>query len=52
MSSARRRVVERTGSWRNRFRKLLIRFEKRVENYRGLVHLTRCLIVYRLTVLG
>ncbi|MHB8730352.1 MAG: transposase [bacterium] len=49
---ARRWVVERTGSWHNRFRKLLIRFEKRVTNYLGLVHLACCLIVYRLTVLG
>jgi len=49
---ARRWVVERTGSWHNRFRKLLIRFEKRVENYLGLVHLACCLIIYRLTVLG
>jgi putative transposase len=49
---ARRWVVERTGSWHNRFRKLLTRFEKRVENYLGLVHLACCLIVYRLTLLG
>ncbi len=49
---ARRWVVERTGSWHNRFRKLFIRFEKRVTNYLGLVHLACCLIVYRLTVLG
>jgi len=49
---ARRWVVERTGSWHNRFRKLLTRFEKRVENYLGLVHLACCLIVYRLTILG
>lgn len=49
---ARRWVVERTGSWHNRFRKLLIRFEKHVENYLGLVHFACCLIVYRLTVLG
>ncbi len=49
---ARRWVVERTGAWHNRFRKLLIRFEKRMENYRGLVHLACALIVYRLTVLG
>ena len=49
---ARRWVVERTGSWHNRFRKLLIRFEKRMENYRGLVHFACALIVYRLTVLG
>jgi len=44
-------VVERTGAWHNRFRKLLIRFEKRVENYRGLMHFACALIVYRLTVL-
>ncbi len=49
---ARRWVVERTGAWHNRFRKLLIRFEKRMENYRGLVHFACALIVYRLTVLG
>lgn len=48
----RRWVVERTASWHNRFRKLLIRFEKRMENYLGLVHLACCLIVYRLMVLG
>ena len=29
---ARRRVVERTHSWMNRFRRLLIRWEKRIEN--------------------
>jgi len=40
------------GAWHNRFRKLLIRFEKRMENYRGLVHFACALIVYRLTVLG
>jgi putative transposase len=49
---ARRWVVERTASWHNRFRKLLVRFEKRGENYLGLVHLACCLIIYRLTVLG
>ncbi len=49
---ARRWVVERTGAWHNRFRKLLVRYEKHVNNYLGLVHLACCLIVYRLTVLG
>jgi len=49
---ARRWVVERTGSWHNRFRKLLIRWEKKARNYLALVHLACCLIVYRLTVLG
>jgi transposase len=51
-SGSRRWVVERTGAWHNRFRKLLIRYEKRMENYRGLVHFACSLIVYRLTVLA
>jgi IS5 family transposase len=29
----RRWVVERTNSWHNRFRKLLVRYEKKSENY-------------------
>jgi len=49
---ARRWVVERTGSWHNRYRKLLIRFEKKVENYLGLVQFACALIVYRRLVLG
>jgi transposase len=32
--SSKRRVVERTNSWHNRFRKLFTRYEKKVENYR------------------
>ena len=48
---ARRWVVERTNSWHNRFRKLAVRFEKKVENYLALVHIACCLIVYRL-ILG
>ena len=43
----RRWVVERTHSWHNRFRKVLIRFEKKVENYRALVDFASALIVYR-----
>ncbi len=35
--SARRWVVERTNSWHNRFRKLFTRYEKKKENYLGLV---------------
>jgi putative transposase len=34
---ARRWVVERTHSWINRFRRLLIRWEKRVDNYESLL---------------
>ena len=48
----RRWVVERTNSWHNRFRKLLIRYEKKAENYLGLVHLACCIIIYRRIILG
>jgi putative transposase len=50
--TARRWVVERTNSWHNRFRKLLIRYEKKSENYLGLVHLSCCMILYRRIILG
>lgn len=36
---ARRWVVERTHSWMNRFRRLLVRWEKKVDNYLGMLHL-------------
>lgn len=49
---ARRWVVERTNSWHNRFRKLLIRYEKKSENYLALVCLACCIIVYRGIILG
>lgn len=45
---ARRWVVERTHSWMNRFRRLLIRWEKKVENYKAMLHLACVLILYRL----
>lgn len=35
---ARRWVVERTHSWMNRFRRILIRWEKKVENYLAMLH--------------
>jgi transposase len=44
---ARRWVVERTHSWMNRFRCLLIRWEKKGENYLGLLHLACAWITYR-----
>ena len=47
-SPARRWVVERTHSWMNRFRRLLIRWEKKVENYEAMLHLACVLILYRL----
>ena len=48
----RRWVVERTNSWHNRFRKLFTRYEKKVENYLGLVQFSCSLIIYRKIILG
>jgi len=50
--SAKRCVVERTNSWHNRFRKLFTRYEKKVENYLGLVQLSCSIIIYRKIILG
>jgi putative transposase len=44
---ARRWVVERTHSWMNRFRRLLIRWEKKAPNYLGLLHLACAWITCR-----
>ena len=44
---ARRWVVERTHSWMNRFRRILSRWEKKPENYLGLLHLVRAVISFR-----
>ena len=38
-AKARRWVVERTHSWLNRFRAILIRWSKKPANYLGLLHL-------------
>jgi len=43
----RRWVVERTHSWMNRFRRILIRWEKRPENYVGLLHMTLAYIAFQ-----
>ena len=44
---ARRWVVERTHSWMNRFRGILIRWSKKVENYIALLHMAFAFIIYR-----
>ena len=44
---ARRWVVERTHSWMNRFRRLLIRWEKNVDNYTALLHFACAFIAFR-----
>ncbi len=43
----RRWVVEVAHSWFNRFRRLLIRWEKKGQNYLALVQLAAVLIIYR-----
>ena len=44
---AHRWVVEVTHSFFNRFRKLLVRFEKKASNYLALVHFACAIIVWR-----
>jgi transposase len=44
--------IERTNSWHNRFRKLFTRYEKKSENYLGLVQFSCCIIIYRKIILG
>jgi putative transposase len=44
---ARRWVVERTHSWRNRFRRILIRWDKKADNYLAFLHFACALIAFR-----
>jgi putative transposase len=44
---ARRGVVERTQSWMNRFRRVLIRWDKTVDNYLAFLHFACALIAFR-----
>ena len=44
---ARRWVVERTHSWLNRFRRILIRWDKSPENYIAFLHFACALITLR-----
>lgn len=46
-AKARRWVVERSHSWTNRARRLLIRWEKKAANYLGLLHLQFALTTWR-----
>jgi len=43
----RRWVVERTHSWFNRFRRLLIRWEKKAANYVAMLHLACAFVTLR-----
>ena len=44
---ARRWVVERTHSWMNRFRAILIRWEKKATNFLALLHLACAFITFK-----
>jgi transposase len=44
---ARRWAVERTHSWMNRFRRILVRWEKKAENYLAVVHLTVAYVAFK-----
>jgi transposase len=44
---ARRWVVERVFSWLNRYRRILVRWEKKVGNYQALLHLVFAHILWR-----
>jgi len=46
---ARRWVVEGSHSWFNRFRKLLVRYEKLTETYMALLHMAAAIIAFRKT---
>jgi putative transposase len=43
---ARRWVVERAHSWLNRSRRLLVRWEKKTENYLGFIHLACAQLIF------
>ena len=44
---ARRWVVERIHSWLNRYRRILVRWEKKAVNYVGLLHLVFAHVLWR-----
>ena len=46
-AKARRWVVERAHSWLNRFRRLLVRWEKKAVNYEAMLHLACATIAAR-----
>ena len=44
---ARRWVVERSHSWLNRFRRILVRWDKKPENYLAFLHFACALFAFR-----
>ena len=50
--TARRWVVERAHSWLNRFRRILIRWDKKPGNYLAMLHFACAIITWRQTLPG
>lgn len=48
----RRWPIERTFSWFNRYRRLLIRWEKNPDNYLAFIHIACCIMVFSKLILG
>lgn len=46
---ARRWVCERTHSWMNRYRRILVRWEKKTENYLAFLHLICAILLWKAT---
>ena len=44
---ARRWVVERSHSWMNRFRRILVRWDKQLDNYLAMLHFACALTAFR-----
>jgi putative transposase len=51
-SPARRWVVERTHAWHNKFRRLLVRWEKKLDHYYAMIDLASVLIIWRIIARG
>lgn len=49
---ARRWVVERSHCWLNRYGRILVRWEKKIENNETMLHLACSLIVWNKLLLG
>ena len=48
----RRWVVERTHSWMNRYRRILVRWEKKVDNYLALLHFACAIMTWNKCLFG
>jgi transposase len=49
---ARRWVVERSHSWMNRSRRILVRWEKKVRNYTAFLHLSCAVTIFNKLITG